>query len=124
MNRMLLAIGALVLLTACASPAERMTVEQVSSLTDVQLCQINNGYRPEPKVLTEIGSRNLNCDPAVTQCMAQGVRKDNPLMPLCVSSVYAQWRADYYAAAENARLDYETYTLGTKANTQHILINR
>lgn len=122
--RAALSLMALVALTACASPAERMTVGQVSTLTDAQLCQMSNVYRAEPKTMTEIGHRGLNCTPASAECMARGVPHGSPQMLACVALVHAEWEAAYYTASENARRDYAMYQLGTEANTQHIYINQ
>ena len=79
------------LVTACASPAQNMSVEQVSQLSDVQLCQLRGAYMYEPKTETEIGRRNLNCHPAYLECSNQGLQNGTPEMTLCARQLQEKW---------------------------------
>lgn len=92
MNRFLIiaALCSTLILTGCASPAERMSPTQVASLSDLQLCQLNNGYNFEQKTYVEIGRRGLNCDPAHVVCASRGIHDKTPEMDLCVGQVRLQ----------------------------------
>lgn len=121
--RTCLPLIAILCVTACASPAERMIYNGVAALSDYQLCHLQNSYRSEPKTMVEIGRRGLNCDPAATACMARGVANNSPSMPLCMSAVNMEWQSAYMMQAANARADYAMYQLGDESSTKHVYVN-
>ncbi len=84
----LLAIGAIVCVTGCASPAVEMTPQQISQLTDQQICNLHNGFTWETKTELEIGRRNLNCDPDFNLCVARGIDPRNtPVITSCMQDI-------------------------------------
>ena len=95
MNR-LIAIAAVLVLAACASPALKMTTQEIQSLSDDRLCSIHNGYNREPRVEAEVNRRRVICDPYARECIARGNQPGTEAMGFCVATL-----------RENARLRYE-----------------
>ncbi len=95
MNRFI-AFFAVLLLAACASPALKMTPQEIQSLSDERLCSIHNGYDREPRVEAEVNRRRLICDPYVRECLARGNQPGTEAMGFCVATL-----------RENARLRAE-----------------
>lgn len=87
----LIIISSALLLGACASPAQNMSPQQVSQLSDLQLCQLKNSYAYEQKTEIEIGKRNLNCHPAYMECASRGLKNGTPEMSLCANQVQENW---------------------------------
>lgn len=75
------------LVAACASPAEHMSMQEVSTLSDKQLCDLKRMYRWEKKTELEIGRRNLNCDPDYIECASRGVKPNSPEMAVCIDQL-------------------------------------
>ncbi len=96
--RKFLAIAAIGLLAACASPTFQMSPEQVASLSDDQICTYKNNYRNETKLEAEIARRNLNCDPYFRECLRQGNQPGTQAMDFCRDVL-----------RENLRLRYDNY---------------
>lgn len=71
------------ILSACASPSETMTQEQVSMLSDLQLCEYRNNYSTNNKLEIEIGRRNLDCSKESVYCLKRGHKKDDPDFNTC-----------------------------------------
>lgn len=84
MMKRLLSLACIMLVAACASPAEQMTMQEVSQLSDKQLCELKRTYRWEKKTELEIGKRNLNCDPDYIECSSRGVKPNSPEMAVCI----------------------------------------
>jgi hypothetical protein len=74
-------------LSACASPAANMSSQQVASLSDQQLCNLQWNYPYEAKTEVEIGRRNLNCDPAYLECKSSGLKDGSPSLSHCIKTV-------------------------------------
>ncbi len=72
MKKELMIFSMTVFLAGCASPIESMTAQQVSTLSDSQLCYSDGIHRKGEKTRQEIQRRNLNCDPAFRYCMDSG----------------------------------------------------
>jgi hypothetical protein len=77
----------LIILSACASPAAQMTPEQVSNLSNQQLCELTWNYPYEQKTQVEIGKRKINCDPVYIECDNSGVKPGTPGFMLCMKNV-------------------------------------
>jgi hypothetical protein len=87
MRNIFLGLCVLVLLSGCMSPAARMSQEDISSLSNQQLCGLNNSYGWEEKTQIEIGRRNLNCDPVFNECLNRGSKPNTPEMALCTNQI-------------------------------------
>ncbi|PZO86701.1 MAG: hypothetical protein DI626_05805 [Micavibrio aeruginosavorus] len=73
----------LILVSACASPAKDMTAEQVSHLSDEQLCDMSKSYAFEAKIEVEIGKRDLQCTDEYLACKRQGYKPRTPDFENC-----------------------------------------
>jgi len=100
----IITLSTIILLGACASPAQNMTSDEVSQLSDLQLCQFKNTYAYEQKTEIEIGKRNLNCDPAYMECASRGLKNSTPEMSLCVKQVQDNWDMQQKLQAQQAEL--------------------
>lgn len=92
------AIAAVLFLAACASPALKMTPQEIQSLNDSRLCSIHNGYDREPRVEAEVNRRNLICDPYVRECLARGNQPGTEAMGFCVAMMRENQRLRYEAS--------------------------
>lgn len=91
-----IAFAAVLFLAACASPALKMTPQEISALSDERLCSIHNGYDREPRVEAEVNRRRVICDRHVRECLARGNQPGTEAMGFCVAML-----------RENQRLQYE-----------------
>lgn len=91
-----IAIAAVLVLSACASPALKMTTQEIQALSDERLCSIHNGYNREPRVEAEVNRRGVICDRHVRECLARGNQPNTEAMGFCVATL-----------RENERLRYE-----------------
>lgn len=80
------------LLAGCVeSPAKTMTPQQISSLSNTQLCELSNNYEWDQNTEIEIGKRDLICDPAYIECSNQGHALGTPAMALCMDQLRENW---------------------------------
>lgn len=82
-------------LGACTSPALNMPDAQIRNLSDDQLCEMQNNYRSEWRVETEITGRGLNCDRHFRECLRRGNKPNTPAMDFCVDLVRENERLRY-----------------------------
>lgn len=97
-------IGLTLMVVGCASPAVNMTPEQISMLSDNQLCQLQSSYGWEAKTETEIGRRQLNCDPAYRTCIAQGYTPNTPEANGCAVQMRENWALQEKIKQQEAEL--------------------
>jgi hypothetical protein len=84
----LLSLAALCLvLTACQSPTATMHPQQVSQLSNQQLCNLKNSYPWEQNLELELGKRGLNCDPDFNECRNRGIDTSSPAMASCINDI-------------------------------------
>ncbi len=72
MNKKIMIFTLAMFLAGCASPIESMTPQQISALSDSQLCYSDGIHRRGEKARQEIQRRNLNCDPDYRYCVESG----------------------------------------------------
>ncbi len=95
------------LLSGCYSPAAEMSPQQISMMSDMQLCQLKNSYPWEQNTEIEIGRRNLNCDPAYNECLSQGHRPNSPAMAMCIKQVRENWALQREVQKKDAQLQQQ-----------------
>lgn len=103
-NKFLLA---LFLLSACGSPAKQMTPQQISMLSNQQLCELKNRYAWEQNTEIEIGRRNLNCDPAFNECIEKGNKPNTPAMGICVEQTRKIWALQRELERKEDKIEYQ-----------------
>jgi len=91
-------------LAACASPAAQMTPEQISSLSNQQLCNLKNNYLWDQNTEVEIGRRNLNCDPVYNECVQRGA-ESGPELSLCMNQIRDKQVMEQKIAQQEAELE-------------------
>lgn len=96
-----IAIAAVLFLAACASPALKMTPQEISALPDNRLCSIHNNYNREPRVEAEVNRRNLVCDPYARECLARGNTPGTEAMGFCVATLRENERLRYEASRDD-----------------------
>ncbi len=102
-----LSMIALLCLGACQSPAVGMSPQELSSLSNEQLCSLQLSYPWEQKTEMEIGRRNLNCDPAFNQCLGQGHQPSSPGMTSCINQVRENWRLQKQVEDQQRQMQYQ-----------------
>ena len=112
MNRFL-AIAAVLFLAACASPALKMTPQEISALNDDRLCSIHNGYDREPRVEAEVNRRRLICDRHVRECLNRGNQPGTEAMGFCVATLRENERLRYEASREDMFIMNRVHHHGT-----------
>ena len=105
MKKLILPIILILGLAACASPAVNMSPEQVSQLSNDQLCQLKNSYAWEQKTEVEIGKRNLNCDPIYNQCRYQGHEDGSPQLASCMQQIRENLRLKQQMQAQQQEME-------------------
>lgn len=80
----------LCLFTGCMSseplplpPTEKMTKEEVSQLSSLQLCRYKRNYADETKLEIELGKRDLDCSDEGLYCLKRGIEPMNPQYESC-----------------------------------------
>lgn len=107
MKKILLGLSVLVLLTGCESPAARMSPRDIASLSNQQLCVLNNGYGWEEKTQIEIGRRNLNCDPVFNECVSRGIKPNTSDMALCMNEIRQTQALESQVKKQESELEYQ-----------------
>jgi hypothetical protein len=123
-NLLYLPVIAILGLSGCASPAVDMTQQQVSSLSDDQLCNLKNSYSWESKTEVEIGTRNLNCDPAYRQCLLQGFKKNTPEITLCTKQVNENWELQNKLEEQKKEAEKDKKELESKNKLNELIRQR
>lgn len=96
-----IAIAAVLFLAACASPALKMTTQEIQALNDNRLCSIHNSYDREVRVEAEVNRRNLICDRHVRECLARGNQPGTEAMGFCVATLRENERLRYEASRDD-----------------------
>lgn len=116
------AILTTILLAGCVtSPAVQMTSQEVSQLSNRQLCELRNNYPWEQNTEIEIGRRNLNCDPAENECLAQGNRPGTPAMALCVKQMRDGWAMQKELQQKDSQLQQQQIRMQNQQNQEKLL---
>lgn len=102
-----LLIFAVLSLTACVSPAAQMTPEQLSTLSNQQLCNLKNNYLWDQNTEIEVGRRNLNCDPIYNECLLRGAEPNGAEMALCMNQIREQQAMQRTINQQQAELDLQ-----------------
>lgn len=115
-------VAACLLLNGCESPAASMTPQQVSQLSNDQLCDLKNSYPWEQNTELEVGKRNLICDPAYNQCLGQGNKPDSPNMTTCINQLRENWALQEELGRKEQQLRTQQIQ-NTQQQTLNSLIN-
>jgi hypothetical protein len=107
MKNTLLALALIIPLTGCESPAARMSPHDIASLSNQQLCSLNNSYGWEEKTQIEIGRRNLNCDPIFNECINRGTKQNTPEMALCINQIHQTLALQEQLEEQQRDLEYQ-----------------
>lgn len=108
-------IAITLLLSGCESPATSMTQEQVSGLSNEQLCSLKSSYPWEQKTELEIGKRNLNCDPAYNECLGRGNQPNTPAMTTCIIQVRENWALQQEIQRKNTQIQNQQIQMNNQA---------
>lgn len=75
-------------LTGCAtaSPTQTMSEDQISKLSDRQICNIRVNHLFETKLELEIGKRGLECSEEYHFCKERGLTQATPEFQNCKSN--------------------------------------
>lgn len=110
------------MLSGCAtSPALQMSPEQVSMLSNAQLCELHNNYSPVSTTEVEIGRRNLNCDPAINECIGRGNKMGTPAMALCVQDLRQSWAMQRQLQQQDQQLQQQQTQMNNQRMWDNIL---
>ncbi|MBI1425807.1 MAG: hypothetical protein GC149_20470 [Gammaproteobacteria bacterium] len=84
----LVLISALIV-AGCASPAQ-ITNEQLTAMTDEQLCSTIHKYPTDMRFVQFMMGRGLRCHPAMETCDAAGIDKASDEYTSCIQAMTAQ----------------------------------
>lgn len=111
----------LFILSGCGSPAQQMTPQQISMLSNEQLCQLKNSYPWEQNTEIEIGRRNLNCDPAYNECIGRGNKPNTPAMAMCINQLRENWAMKKELEKKDAQLKQQQIQNSNQAMWDNLL---
>lgn len=112
----------MLLLAGCGSPLGDMTPQQISTLSDDQLCAYRNNYPYEEKTELEIGKRKLNCDPATRECQSTGHMLGTPAMALCVKQTRENWAMQEHLEQQQQQMIQQQQQIQRDLNWQRQML--
>jgi hypothetical protein len=118
----LLSLSLVLIVSACAeSPATTMTPQQISTLSNTQLCGLHNNYAWDQATEMEIGRRNLICDPAYIECSNRGNKPGTPAMALCMDQLRQNWALQEEVQKKDHELQQKQIELNNQQRWNNIL---